>query len=1300
MKRVLSLLLAIVMVFGLIPMAAFADGEPIISFETTFVDTMSVGDTFTVTGSLANNPGIATMTLSLQWNEDAVKFSGFETEYDEDEEADVLKSDVFGAMATAVNHNLGIIAGSRTQGTNTKKNGTLFVANFEIVGSGDLDIALKDADATEFEMANADMEDIAVTFDYSAIENLSVAAPEAEGPAIPDGAPFTAITTDAGAAIAIEQQENVSFNGAEVPYYIVTIPADATTAYVTDPSQLVLKDYTSGEMKATAYAADIGSGWSQLYVNYDYTEVADGIQVTIPMNMTAADMYGGTVEMCFVEDGNGSLTHAFGSEITGFACTYLMSFKYAASSAPAEPEEPTVSEIPAGAAFVDMIARVNGEDKPVTIQVMDDHYKVLVPLGTTAVYVVYDEGVPVVDEFGYAAVRVTGVDGVTEDGYSQSTSGGKTTVGLLMTKAAANGAPVTINLISLDYENRSAVGIKKADESAEDWFSFTYQLADGEHFAILPLSTDSVGYYVTGDPIASNGYTFTVELEEGYQADSNFAVKVNGETVATAPGEITLETVSEDIRVTVEGVSKAADSTTDLIFTVDLTDAPEGMWGDIMIQDNEYNFIEETVESGKKSSAAIAARNNQYTKVRIYGINTDLIAGWDINGTVYPVESGKVYTDYLTIWPRGTYMQVECSSTEPITVNIKPVLAEVPTTYTITAQQPTGGTVTVLDQDGNEITQAAEGDAISLNYEADEGYRFKHYLINGTVVTEDNLGMTNGFYLMPAENITVTAVFESTAEGYFFATSADVSAENGGTAVVHVKVTGHSDENITGYNAYDVTLTFDETKLEYVDFDGAVKSDNGQVKVEGNTIRIVGCGADKDFGTEIARLTFKTKAEGAAQVTVSKAQVSDQEESVTEDIPEATPKHDENDTTADTTPDQSVVLVPYTVTKPNFVSGETSVLHGEDYTFSYTDTVNYTYSGLKVTVGGTEVTPTEANGVYTIANVTGTVTIEATQTPNSYDVTKPANVTGPDKATYGEDYIFTVTPSEGKVIDTVTVTTANGSAIPYTINENGEYVIKGTDISGPFTITFTEKDKPVTTTTTITFTGVEATEVVGGLTQTATIGQEFTFQLNKDEQFTYTAKVGETDLVETPATDEAPAFYTIPAELVVESGVTVTITKTAVSNLKVEVSPYFNTDGAVMFLVIAKDGEKVLTYGEEAMFYSDKYALTGEEAGAYCWLVSSGDDADTVKAAAVASIKAAEETVDAPVVAYDCDVNQTTKVDVNDAQLAYDMYKGVYGITESVTMDKFLEADISTDKKLDVNDVAAIINFIVNGTSN
>ena len=88
----------------------------------------------------------------------------------------------------------------------------------------------------------------------------------------------------------------------------------------------------------------------------------------------------------------------------------------------------------------------------------------------------------------------------------------------------------------------------------------------------------------------------------------------------------------------------------------------------------------------------------------------------------------------------------------------------------------------------------------------------------------------------------------------------------------------------------------------------------------------------------------------------------------------------------------------------------------------------------------------------------------------------------------------------------------------------------------------------------------------------------------------------------------------------------------------------------------------------------------------------------TVKAAAEAAIKTADATVEAPIVAYDCDVNQTNKVDVNDAQLAYDMYKGEYQL-DDVAMDKFLEADMSTDKKLDVNDVAAIINIIVNGNN-
>lgn len=535
--------------------------------------------------------------------------------------------------------------------------------------------------------------------------------------------------------------------------------------------------------------------------------------------------------------------------------------------------------------------------------------------------------------------------------------------------------------------------------------------------------------------------------------------------------------------------------------------------------------------------------------------------------------------------------------------------------------------------------------------------------------------------------------------GYRFATSADVSAENGGTAVVHVKITGHSDPSVTSYNAYDLTLTFDSDKLEYQGYDGAVKSDKGSVTVVGNTIRIVGCGADKGFGTEIAALTFKTKAEGNANVTIDKVQVSDKEESVKEDAPEATPKHDENDSAADETPDVSVIVVPYSVTKPDFITGNDKVLHGETYTFSYTDTTNYTYSDLIVKVGGTEVAPIEENGVYTIAGVTGAIEITAIQTPNSYDVSKPENVTGPDKATYGEEYIFTVIPSEEDMaIDTVKVTLADGTEIPYTLNENGQYVIEGTNITGAFTITVTEKAMM----TTVTFSGIEATEIEGGLTQTAEIGKDFTFKLIKDEDFDYTVKIGEDELAES---EETAGQYTVPAELVVKGGVQVDITKEDNTKPVVDVAEYINLDGKTMFLVTAKWRDKVLAYGEEGtMFWSDKYTVTGEEeAGAYCWLVVSTAEMNTVelvKAAAEAAIAEAAEGATATAVKYNYDINGTTKVDVNDAQLAYDMYNASYmEFSDNLPMLKFLEADMETDGKLDTKDVAAIINFIVSGAN-
>jgi hypothetical protein len=57
-------------------------------------------------------------------------------------------------------------------------------------------------------------------------------------------------------------------------------------------------------------------------------------------------------------------------------------------------------------------------------------------------------------------------------------------------------------------------------------------------------------------------------------------------------------------------------------------------------------------------------------------------------------------------------------------------------------------------------------------------------------------------------------------------------------------------------------------------------------------------------------------------------------------------------------------------------------------------------------------------------------------------------------------------------------------------------------------------------------------------------------------------------------------------------------------------------------------------------------------------------------------------------------------VDVNDAQLAYDMYNASYmEFTDTLPMWKFLEADMENDGKLDTKDVAAIISYIVSGAN-
>ena len=245
------------------------------------------------------------------------------------------------------------------------------------------------------------------------------------------------------------------------------------------------------------------------------------------------------------------------------------------------------------------------------------------------------------------------------------------------------------------------------------------------------------------------------------------------------------------------------------------------------------------------------------------------------------------------------------------------------------------------------------------------------------------------------------------------------------------------------------------------------------------------------------------------------------------------------------------------------------------------------------------------------------------------------------------------------------------------------YLVPGAEITGDIVIN-AEKTPKAPKTTSISFTGSGSADVKGGTTQTATNGQDFQFELNKADGYDYTVKLGEDEL-----TAGADGKYTIPAAKLTGEALTVTVEKTAQQTLEINVSEYVKLDGTTMWLVTASgtvsDG-KILAYDGTPMFWSEKY-------NAYAYLVISDKPLADVKAEA--ETKVAEAAADKTDVTYDFDVNETTMVDVNDAQLVYNMYNAKYASFDEVAMVRFLKADCNGDKVLNVLDANAVIAEIM-----
>ena len=187
------------------------------------------------------------------------------------------------------------------------------------------------------------------------------------------------------------------------------------------------------------------------------------------------------------------------------------------------------------------------------------YYHVTIPEGTEKVLLTYPESVNLV---------LSGDD--TAGFFYRNTYPGQSTIdfGGALTVATNNDGSKTVTIpvenFMLSTDGSVAVGmayyVDGENRSAAEFFDFTY--AALTHAVTL---TSGEGYTLTGEATAEDGkdYTFTVTVSEGYDA-ANMVVKVNGEEVTAVDGIYTVEKVSSDLTITVEGVTEAVQKTAGL----------------------------------------------------------------------------------------------------------------------------------------------------------------------------------------------------------------------------------------------------------------------------------------------------------------------------------------------------------------------------------------------------------------------------------------------------------------------------------------------------------------------------------------------------------------------------------------------------------------------------------------------------------------------------------------------------------------------------------------------------------------
>ena len=611
----------------------------------------------------------------------------------------------------------------------------------------------------------------------------------------------------------------------------------------------------------------------------------------------------------------------------------------------------------------------------------------------------------------------------------------------------------------------------------------------------------------------------------------------------------------------------------------------------------------------------------------------------------------------------------------------------------------------------NKIQTRQTGEFATVRFKVNEscevGQAIKYkicgtfYNVNGrAVINNPNVEATLAVNGQGGSIITVP----KTETGYSVSMGADQQVAASQKVRIPVTVAS-SEKGITGFNAYDMTFTYDPAALTLNTTSNAAA--NLTVEDNNGTVRVRRYGAPLALGEALA-LDFTAKATATSTVKLINAKFDLDANSINFDAPDA----------AISDADTVVNANNFTVTLPDaFTSDETRLVpNGGSFTFKPVDS-HYTYT-FTVKMGDTvkEGITFGANDTYTIENISGNVEVTCTgKTPKQYDVKYKIDedveqdvTKGPETVTYLNDYSFVVTPRAGYSYRVV-YSVDNGDPFVHTViavptaNDDGTltYTIPGKEIVGGVEIWIganTESGIPVV------FTGNGVEDAASGNASSMGKNMPYYFTLNQRESCDYTVTAYYQPLA-TPTASKRPATVRSlgNGKYVVEAvnyndylygyahswNLVVKVEKVSHSAEEVTVSKYLELNDKTMMLVTVKgtpEGGSAFTYDGNTM-----YKVEGYGTDRYAWLVivDKGQTLTQEEAAAKVAISAADNVV---TITPSFDVNMTGKVDVNDAQLVYDMYNGTYSDFTKVSVEKFLRADVNATKAVDHTDAVAIVN--------